>query len=171
MNIYPQNAINTDRLCIRPYQENDLPLVYGIHCVKRVNQYLPYNTWRSQHDALDWHDAVLERRKNQQAEQYVILKKGTLIGTCLAFNYQELSKECGFGYVLGDKYWQQGLMSEAMAEFVPALADHLKLVKLNATVESDNIASIKLLEKLKFKLGSTEAEKDILLHHYSLEIL
>jgi len=98
----------------------------------------------------------------------VILMNDQLIGTCLAFHFGELDKSCEFGYVLAPDYWRGGFMLEAMQAFVPSLFDHFGLTKLSATVEAENSASIKLLEKMHFKLLNTEQEGDITLRRYSL---
>jgi len=63
--MYPQQVISTERLQIRPYQQDDLAAVYKIHQIEVVNKYLPYTTWRSIHDARDWQDTLLQRRSEK----------------------------------------------------------------------------------------------------------
>jgi len=59
------------------------------------------------------------------------------------------------GYVLARAAWGRGLASEALTEMV-RLATRLDITELTAFVHPQNLKSIRVLDKLKFELRSTE---------------
>lgn len=166
-----QLSLETERLRIRPIEDRDVKAIYPIHTDPIVNQHLPYDTWLNWDDAKHWYARVLERRKNQEAEQFIIERTSNLelIGTCIAFNYSDQSIEnqsvnnnrcIEFGYVLARHAWKQGYMQEAMSAFIPALQKHLSLSTIKASVGNDNTASLALLNKPGFKHVDTTIEED-----------
>ena len=50
-------------------------------------------------------------------------------------------------------------MHEAMSAFISYLADDLSILSLQATIDTENIASIKLIEKLGFSANEQSAEE------------
>lgn len=154
--------LTTERLIIRTVLESDLQQIYPIHSNSEVNKYLPYNTWQNWEAAEQWMKMVQEKRQDAIAEQYVIERRSDakLIGTCLAFDFDQESHSAYFGYVLARDTWKQGFMLEAMQTFVPALQKELSLTSLLANVERENIASQALLTKLGFSHVDTTVEED-----------
>lgn len=59
-------------------------------------------------------------------------------------------------YNLGKKYWHKGYASEAMQTIIQFAKEKLQLKEIVARVVKENIASIKVIEKLGFQY-----EKDI----------
>ena len=54
------------------------------------------------------------------------------------------------GYWLGRAYWNEGIASAAVAALVPHALRELRLYRLQARVFTDNLASIRVLEKCGF---------------------
>ena len=65
-------------------------------------------------------------------------------------NHDKQEHSAEFGYVLGSKYWRQGYMYEAMTAFISYLTNDLAILSLKASIDTENIASIKLIKKLGF---------------------
>jgi len=148
------------RLKIRPITSDDLPQVIVIHSDPLVNEFLPYETWQNQSDADAWFERIEQLSIEGKAKQYVIelLENQKVIGTCMLINYDLKQHRAEIGYVLNRDYWRKGLMFEAMTLFIEYLQFKLKVQTIQATVEVENIASIKLLEKLKFNSLKQDAE-------------
>ena len=153
--------LETERLSIRPALESDLQSVYLIHKEPIINRYLPYHTWDSFADAQAWY-ARVERRRQDVAEQFVIMRKGsdTLIGTCIVFVHEPDSENFELGYVLAKQHWGKGYMYEALNEFVPAIAASLKVSRLYAVIQSDNAQSLALIARLGFCESDRKREGD-----------
>jgi len=166
-------VLETERLSIRAVEENDLEAISEIHMDDQVNHYLPYKTWTCWNDALKWYDNVEDRRANNDAEQFVIVRKNDLsiVGTCIVFNFKLLDHSCEIGYVLNRAYWQHGYMLEAMSSFTSELMSHPNVRSLRAVVNSQNKSSLRLLSKLKFELTATLMEGNTGVSHLYLRTL
>jgi RimJ/RimL family protein N-acetyltransferase len=76
-----------------------------------------------------------------------------LVG-CIGVNQGEfeyaLSGE--IGYWLAKEYWRKGIMAQAVNQMVTEIFTSTEIVRLFASVFSENIGSMRLLEKCGFKL-------------------
>ncbi|HEX2915637.1 MAG TPA: GNAT family protein [Chloroflexia bacterium] len=77
--------------------------------------------------------------------------KNTLIGTCGFNRFEYQHSHSGIGYELAKQYWGQGLMTEAVAAMVNYGFEALQLNRIEALTILDNIASIRVLQKLGFR--------------------
>jgi RimJ/RimL family protein N-acetyltransferase len=137
---------------LRLVSESDLPALLEVNSNEEVTALLPYATWRSMADALDW----LQRMKGIQATglalQFVVVLKSTgmPIGTCLLFRFEEGSARAELGYVLGRAHWGQGFMREALEALIGCAFGTLGLRRLEAEVDARNLASARLLQRIGF---------------------
>ena len=161
----------TERLDIRPVTEADLASVFEIHRQDEVNQFLPYETWQDMQDAQAWYEVVKERRDSDSAEQFVLFHGAQLVGSMIFFSYNPNQRECELGYVLNKPFWGQGFMLEALHEMLPSVAKLLNLEHFVATIEAENIASIKLLSRIGFSQIGEVVEKGILLKLFRSQAL
>lgn len=76
---------------------------------------------------------------------------GRMIGTCTLFRLDSDNRRGEIGYLLNRAYWQQGLMSEALECVIAYAFGELKLHRLEADTDPDNIASIRILERFGFQ--------------------
>ena len=85
--------------------------------------------------------------------QLGVFRKGTskFIGMVTLENIDYKSKSCELGYWLSYKYTGRGLAFEATTELMKFAIDELTIKHFDAYVVTENIDSIKLLEKLGFK--------------------
>ena len=65
------------------------------------------------------------------------------------------------GYSIGSKFWGKGYATEAIMFASLYLKNFLKIKDVVATVRSDNIASVRALEKNQFKIVSKQPRKEI----------
>ena len=162
--------LETERLVIKLATKADLSKIHSLHSIDAVNQYLPYTTWLSYQDALDWFERVENRRETKEAEQYSIALKSDseFIGSCIVFGFDSSEASAEIGYVLHPDYWGQGYMLEAMESFFRVLQEDLSLKQLKASVEQPNIASSGLLNKLGFIHTDTSIEESgVALQHWT----
>lgn len=147
--------ILTKRLRILALKESGLFGLTPILSDPLVNQFIPYEPWGSELDAQTWFQTTTARIEDGRAAQYVIQRNASkaLIGTCLYFKHDAQKASAEYGYVLGQAYWKQGYMFEAMTAFVDHIVAELNLTSLNAMIEKKSVASLNLLAKLGFKKG------------------
>lgn len=100
--------LETERLILRPFQEDDLDAIYEIFSDEKMNTYLPWFPLKSKEEAKTFYN---ERFANTQDYKYAICLKENNV----PIGYIRVSTEeyHDFGYGLLDKYWRQGIVSEA----------------------------------------------------------
>lgn len=76
------------------------------------------------------------------------------VGMCGLIKRPEL-EDVDIGYALLPKFWGCGLATEACAAVLAYARNHLQLKRLVAIVAPDNIASIRVLEKIGLKFERT----------------
>lgn len=75
------------------------------------------------------------------------------------------------GYRLGKKYWGKGIASETVAASLSFGFEDLELEKIYGWVMPDNKASIRIMEKFKFRLDAHIFEDGVPVNQYVLENL
>lgn len=83
--------------------------------------------------------------------RFAIVNKVTdkIIGTIFLSQFE--GRRAEIGYELSEGYWRKGIMSEAMQEVISFGFKKLRLVRIQAFVCEENIASRNLLKKFNFK--------------------
>ncbi|MEQ9115438.1 MAG: GNAT family protein [Rickettsiales bacterium] len=88
---------------------------------------------------------------NKRSIYWGIEKDSKLIGTCGYNNWNRTHKRCEISYDLSYSHWGQGIMTEAVKLIVRFAFNEMGINRVQSTVATDNIASIKVLEKNHFK--------------------
>jgi [ribosomal protein S5]-alanine N-acetyltransferase len=149
--------IHSARLTIRKLRESDVSDLFEINGDAEVTNFLPYNTWQSEADGVAWVKRMQEMATLGTGEQFVLelVAVRKVVGTLLMFQYNEASSRAELGYVLGRKYWRQGLMYEALSAFSAHAFQVMGLRRLEAEVNPSNHASNALLLNLGFAKEGT----------------
>jgi [ribosomal protein S5]-alanine N-acetyltransferase len=139
--------LETPRLIIRLFREEDIPLFVAVHQKPEVITYLPKRSaeehTRFLHDTLSYGDIPLNR--------WVIEEKstGNFIGSCLLREFDNGNPEViEIGYSFDSPYWGKGYgteMARALKEYAFTLPQVKKLV---AVTESENTGSKAVLLKI-----------------------
>lgn len=104
-------------------------------------------------DAKDWLEFM-----SDEVDLLFIQGKFSLETIGFIFVQTNKSGETHLGYLLAKEYWNKGIISEVLVEFMDYVNETKQWEKLHAGVENGNNASIELLERLGFILkneGST----------------
>lgn len=75
---------------------------------------------------------------------------GALLGSCGLFKWNRSWRSCSLGYELGPAAWGRGLMREALHAVLHWGFEQMELERVEAQIHPDNIASLKLAERLGF---------------------
>jgi len=148
--------LETKRLILRSIEERDRKdLIENISNLN-VSRYLlvvphPY----TDADADFWikHCAEEAGKKPRKSYELAIELKseGRVIGG-VGFTKVDLFQEkAEIGYWLGEKYWRQGIMSEALEKMLDFAFNELNLRRIEAGTFAENLASQRLLEKFGFR--------------------
>lgn len=149
--------LTTKRLILRDTLEKKemKDVVENINNLK-VSRYLavvPYPY--TMKDAKIWFKKSQKRIKERPRTNYnftIKLKsENKIIGAISAKSIDKYNGTAVLGYWLGEKYWKQGIMSEAMSKMLDFAFNKIKIRRLEANIFTENKASYKLLEKFGFR--------------------
>ena len=143
----------------------------NINVWNNLNDYFPHHY--SEKDVEEFITKVL---KNEFGIQKAIVVDEQAVGGIGIFpkteNYRHTAE---LGYWLGEKYWDRGIMTDAVKEFTAYIFTHFPhLKKMNALIFDFNIGSQKVLQKAGFereavlKQGAIKNEKVVDLYYFSV---
>ena len=72
--------------------------------------------------------------------------------------HQIQGDRCALGYSLSPEYWKKGIATEAAITMIRIAIDRLQIRRIEAITHPDNMASIRLLERLRFHQEGTLIE-------------
>lgn len=145
---YP--VLETERLKLRLFNENDAEDLFEICSDELVTKYLSFDTYISKSDAY----ARLEWLKNEYEELVVppvwaIVEKetGKMIGSINFLHVKEKHSYAEIGYLLHRGYWNKGLMTEALKEVLKFGFETMGLNRIVIHCDARNIGSYRVMEK------------------------
>lgn len=141
--------LETARLTLKVATLEDAYLLYSLNSDPDVVRYtgdLAFNT------VMDAQNTIKEKmlpqfEKFKMGRLMVFLKDGTFIGWCGLKFFPE-SSETDLGYRFIKKYWGHGYASEASKACLEYGLKTLNLTRIVAKAMPENIASIKVMQKL-----------------------
>ena len=110
-------TLNTRRLILRKFNENDLEAFYDIFSDKEVNQFLPWFPLKNLDEAKSFYQeryASIYQKKQRYAYAICFKKNNTSIG----YINIDLDESHDLGYGLKKEYWHQEIVSEAVKSII-----------------------------------------------------
>jgi ribosomal-protein-alanine N-acetyltransferase len=160
--------IVTDRLLLRELSFKDTDDVYEYASIPAVTTFLVWHPHQSRQDSIDF----INFAKEQFVKNITIIwgiefkEERKLIGTIDLRNTQ-LINNCGeIGYVISNKYWNRGIMTEALKSVIKFGFNDLKLHRIEAHCETENIGSSRVMEKAGMKNEGVLREKIYIKNKY-----
>lgn len=144
----------TDRLRIRNLQESDLQAFHHYRSNPAITKFQGFETF-----TLDQAKLFIEEHKNKvhikpgEWIQYGIEKRdtGQLIGDCALHLQETDSRIAETGITISPQYQRMGYAKETIRGLVNFLFRDKGIHRIIETVDSENIASIKMLKSLYFR--------------------
>ena len=142
-------VIETDRLILRKVTTDDLDDMYEYGSNANVSKYVTWNTHSSISDTKAFLETVLEQYENEQAVFWgiEIKESAKLIGTIDFVSWNTKHRVGELGYVLSEKYWGQGIMTEAANEVIKFGFSKMDLVRIQARCLTENTGSERVMKK------------------------
>ena len=135
-------VLQTDRLFLRPAQEDDLPAFHAIMSDARAMRHWSTLPHESISVTRDWMQGLLHPAHG--SADWVMTLNSKVIGKAGGYRLPEV------GFILHPDHWGHGYVTEAMQSIIPVLFDISDLPALKADVDPLNTASLNLLAKLGF---------------------
>jgi ribosomal-protein-alanine N-acetyltransferase len=145
--------LSSDRLLLRQVRESDAAFLFDHLSDSRVCRYLydeePFTT-------IDEAESLIQLfidPEGKTLNRWIIVTKGSgePIGTCGFGFWDKQNNIAEIGYDLGPAYWDRGYMTEALTEALTSGFENMSLNRVEAVIALENVASIRLVEKLGFQ--------------------
>jgi RimJ/RimL family protein N-acetyltransferase len=144
-----QIVFQTPRLILRQFTEADAPLILGLNSDPEIVKYVYEPTLKTiEHAQKILNNIILPQYKNNLGRWAIQTKENLdLIGWC-GLKYQPELDEIDLGYRLIQKAWGQGFATEAAQASLEYGFNELNLKLITGRAHIENLASIKVLEKI-----------------------
>jgi [ribosomal protein S5]-alanine N-acetyltransferase len=145
-------TLETTRLILRPFEAGDVEAAFGWFGDPVVMRFTPTGPDTS----IDQTKARLANYQNHQTahgfSKWIILERRlrAAIGDSGLLKIEEHGW-IDLGFRLAHPYWGKGLATEVASAWVRAAFDDFHIERLTALVHPENLASIRVLEKLRFQ--------------------
>ena len=164
-------VIETDRLGLRRFEASDARAFYELNKVPEVIRYTGDRPFSSPEEARDFLFAYDAYDKWGFGRWAVVLKEtDQFIGFS---GFKRHSEYIDLGYRIDKRYWGNGFATESAGACVEYGFGQLEFGEVVGRVAKQNIASIRVLEKLGFtpwKTGSCEGIPDALYYRITREV-
>lgn len=149
----PFPALPTARLYLREIVASDAPTLFHIHRDVDAMRWFGTDPLTTLQEAEQLVERFASwRHAPNPGTRWGIEDRatGALIGSCGLFKWNRGWRVCSLGYELAQPAWGQGFMQEALVAALTWGFEHMALNRVEAQVHPDNLASLKLLDKLGF---------------------
>lgn len=143
----------TNRFLLREVTENDIHEIYSIYSNKeavRFQQIEPMSNLTQAKKAVNYFKSAY---KDKKFIRWCITYKGSdkVIGLITLHSFDNWNAKAEIGYMLNQKYWNQGIMSEVGKRIIQYAFLTSKLHRIEALVDPLNFPANKLSLKLAFQ--------------------
>lgn len=146
MNFVPPDVLETGRLRLRRAQRDDAPAIFEYASDPEVTRLMD---WKRLTDASEARSFTEEEKAWSSGEEF------TWVITVKPDNFAAGAISCRpdghraeIGYVLNRRYWGNGYATEAAGCVLKLLFDDASVWRVWATCDVENLASIRVLEKI-----------------------
>ena len=147
--------LDTERLILRPFEGKDAQPFSDYRSDPEVARYQGWETPFTVSQASAFIHAMQLAQPGKAGEWYQLAiqhkASGTLLGDCGFYTLTHAPRQAEIGYTLARSFQRQGYAAEAVTRLLDYLFDDLDLHLVRANCDVDNLASIRLLERLGFR--------------------
>ena len=149
-------VLTTDRLLMREFSVEDIPVVFEMLSRGDVNEWLETDPMQSIEEADKRVRGRMGLFTDKMGFRWALTQRSDprrVIGSCGYFSVRRGTGTVETGYELHPDFWRQGLMTEAlqaMLAFSFGAQVLMPVHRIEALVSPGNAGSIRLLEKLGF---------------------
>lgn len=140
-------TLATRRLLLRAPVATDAPAILAYASAPEATRFMEWPTHVDEDDTLDFIEAVQEGWEDGDDYCYLLTLAATdeVVG---AASLQFDEHGASLGYIVAPDHWRQGLATEAAKALLDAAWQTEDVYRVWATVDIDNAASARVLEKI-----------------------
>jgi ribosomal-protein-alanine N-acetyltransferase len=145
-------VLETQRLKLRTLTMDDVPVLYEMRTNAKMNRYTDRAKLQTMEEAVEKMKSILAlvERRDGIAWAIELKESKTQIGDISFWRLMKEHYRAEIGYALLPDYWDKGYMREAARCAIDYGFSICNFHSIEANVNPNNAASIKLLEKLNF---------------------
>ena len=158
MNFVGTVPLETERLILRKFKINDAKDVFENYASSdMVTKYMVWDTHSSIDVTENYLESVVKNYKDNKFFDWAIeLKnKNIVIGSIGAKKLDEEISKIEVGYCIGEKWWNQGIVTEALQEVIKFFFEKININRIEAYHDVRNIASGRVMQKSGMKFEGT----------------
>jgi len=143
--------LETNRLILRHQELEDIDDLITLYCDSDIVKFIPDapRNYEETREELEWH--MNGHPKHPELGLWATIHKetGKFIGRCGLLPWIiDGQDEVEVAYLISKAYWKQGLGTEAAKAILNYGFEKLNLTRLICLIDKDNLASIKVAEKI-----------------------
>ena len=137
---------------LRCLGDDDVDALFGIFGDPEVMRYWSSPTLASRDDAAQLLAQIRDLFARHELYQWGVARHedDRLVGTCTLAGLDAGNRRAEIGFALGRDAWGHGYMTHAATALLDYAFTELRLHRIEADVDPDNAASVRLLERLGF---------------------
>ena len=143
--------IETERLILRGLTEEDIPFLFEHFSEDEINEYSSDENLTSMEEAKKLYEKYIVPRPGLFRLGLVLRETGELIGTIGLYGIDGTSRRAVVGADLMRRHWGKGFMTEALRALIRYGFEEMKLNRIEATADPQNLRSLRLMERCGFK--------------------
>lgn len=141
--------LETERLILRKFTEDDLEALYYIHSDEEVNRFLPWFPLRNMEDArVFYEEQLVSRYREERAYNYAVCMKKN--DYPVGYVNVSMDDSYDFGYGLRREFWHRGIITEAGKAVIEQLRID-EIPYITATHDVNNPRSGRVMKRLGMK--------------------
>lgn len=159
------NQIETERLLLREFREDDAEAVQEYACDPEVIRFMPWgpNTPDETRDFIAKAISAKDEEPRMKHDFAIVLKsEKMLVGGCGIYLTSMQNREGYIGYCTNRRFWGRGHATEVAGALINFGFSELKLHRIFATCDPENLPSARVLEKSGMLLEGRLRENEML---------
>ena len=146
-------VLETDRLKLRPLSMRDVNDVFEYASMPEVSKNVTWDYHRNIADSMAFVKSILYQYDQGLPSPWGIVYKSQhkLIGTGGFHNVNYEYKKAEVGYAISAKFWNMGLMTEALSEMLRFGFNVMQFNRIEALCKLQNTSSEKVMQKCNMK--------------------
>lgn len=154
-------TLETDRLILRRMTIEDQHDLFEYASDPELTKYTIWDYHKTLENSIQYLQLILEQYENKQVSNWAIVLKSNqkMIGTCGFVYWAPEHHRAEVGYALSRKYWNRGLMSEAIQELISFGFAHMDLNRIEARCNIANMGSERIMQKMGMTFEGTIREQ------------
>ena len=145
-NVVCHPKLETDRMILRMYKNEDYEKVFKWTGDPKVNKFMIYSLYKKASDVKKWFNILYQNEKEIELA-FELKETGELIGGG-GIGYDEKNDCWVIGYNLRPEFWGKGFTVEALSSMIDYAKEKYGVKKIEGTFAVDNIGSRRVMEKL-----------------------